>query len=286
MKKFLLRAGLTLGTLGVIASGAAAFSAFEAHIINVTAKIENALAVDTTSIAFGTVFPQEYIANKLVEVKLSDSFLLDQTRLDDVEYVIKQKPKVKDWTCGTIPNEICPRPATLEQIYSQIPELDFTGPAWKYCEENLPVDAPHTVNLGDSYWKYCYFPLANSLSKHETTLDPDANNNPDNDTDVAAFHQAYEWDNAGTSSLVDANIAKGRLVRSTNDTVDSWLIDLKVPCFVNQCDQDADNIANVVDDTIPGFYVPEYARLDTDTEHQVFGTDLWIEVAGYSPAAL
>ena len=53
-KKILMGLG---ATLAVVAS-VAAMSAYEAHIINVTAKIENALSVDTTPIHFGTIFPQ------------------------------------------------------------------------------------------------------------------------------------------------------------------------------------------------------------------------------------
>ena len=90
MKKKIL---LALATVVVIAGGVAALSAWEAHIINVTAKIENALNVSTKEIEFGTVFPQE----KLVEniwIRLSNSFL-EEDRVDDVEYVIKQKTKFK-----------------------------------------------------------------------------------------------------------------------------------------------------------------------------------------------
>jgi len=82
---------LCLGASLAVIVSAAAFSAFEAHVINVTAHIENALNVDTTPIEFGTVFPQEYL-EKTLTINLSDSFLLE-TNADDVEYIIKQKPK-------------------------------------------------------------------------------------------------------------------------------------------------------------------------------------------------
>src|SRR3989338_11339049 len=67
------------------------FAAFEAHVINVTARIENALNVDTKPIQFGTVFPQEQLDRNIV-VGLSQSFI-DEPNADDVTYVIKQKPK-------------------------------------------------------------------------------------------------------------------------------------------------------------------------------------------------
>ena len=77
----------------VVSGGVAALSAYEAHIINVTAHIENALAVHPEALEFGTVFPQEYL-EKQVTVDMSESFLAEK-RVDNIEYVIKQKPKCK-----------------------------------------------------------------------------------------------------------------------------------------------------------------------------------------------
>lgn len=77
----------------VVMAGVAAVSAFEAHVINVTAHIENALSVSTEHVSFGTVFPQEYVTKDFT-VSLSDSFL-SANRVDDVTYTIKQKPKCK-----------------------------------------------------------------------------------------------------------------------------------------------------------------------------------------------
>ena len=88
-KKILLGLGATVAVIASIA----AFSAYEAHVINVTAHIENALAVTPEHIHFGTVFPQEYLERSFT-INLSDSFMLED-RVDDVEYVIKQKPKCK-----------------------------------------------------------------------------------------------------------------------------------------------------------------------------------------------
>src|SRR3989338_6705527 len=82
---------LGLVALVAMAAGVAGLSAFEAHVINVTAKIENALRVKTTEIDFGTVFPQEHLDQQM-EVSLSQSFI-DEDRVDDVEYRIRQKPK-------------------------------------------------------------------------------------------------------------------------------------------------------------------------------------------------
>jgi len=280
MKKIMKKAGLWAGTVGVVIAGAATFSAFEAHIINVTARIENALAVQTGAIDFGTVFPQEFLEAAL-PVTMSESFL-GEDRVDDIEYVIKQKPKVKLFD-GEVadPNE---NPTPGDPYATIFPTTHPEGiVAWRYCEENLPLNAPYSVteaNMGDEYWRYCYLPLANYLSKHETTADGSVT---ENDISVDAFHQSYMW-NASTSqsSLDPAFIARGRLAKSEQDTEDAWTIDLMVPCFINHCAQEADDPNNLPEDQIPGFFVPGPFRLPTSTEHSVFGTDLWIEVSGIS----
>jgi len=84
----------------VVVGGVAVFSAFEAHIINVTAHIENALTVTPKEIKFGTVFPQEYVEEKLT-IALSDSFKAEP-RVDDVKYKIVQKLKPCPLQEGTI----------------------------------------------------------------------------------------------------------------------------------------------------------------------------------------
>ncbi|MFA4880660.1 MAG: DUF642 domain-containing protein [Candidatus Doudnabacteria bacterium] len=66
---------IILGLVAVVAivGGVIAMSAFEAHVVNVTAKIENALNVPITELGFGTVFPEE-VLNKTLAVNLSESF--------------------------------------------------------------------------------------------------------------------------------------------------------------------------------------------------------------------
>ena len=88
MKK---RIFLSIAAIAAIAVGVVGMSAFEAHVINVTAKIENALSVPIDEIAFGTVFPQEQL-NADLNIGLSESFM-DEDRVDDVNYMIRQKPK-------------------------------------------------------------------------------------------------------------------------------------------------------------------------------------------------
>jgi hypothetical protein len=68
MKKVIL----ILAAIVLVASGVAAVSAYEAHVINVKAHVENALSVNTSDVNFGTVFPQEWITVHR-EVELSSS---------------------------------------------------------------------------------------------------------------------------------------------------------------------------------------------------------------------
>jgi len=91
---------LGLGALVALVAGVATISAYEAHVINVTAHIENALSVDAKELLFGTVFPQEYLTRDF-NITLSQSFMAEPTA-DDVNYVIAQKPK------PGYPNSLCP----------------------------------------------------------------------------------------------------------------------------------------------------------------------------------
>jgi hypothetical protein len=86
------KAILILGALLMVVSGVAAVSAYEAHIINIKAHVENALIVPNEQ-GFGTVFPQETV-NATVCLALSDSFRdVTQTRVSDITYVIYWEPK-------------------------------------------------------------------------------------------------------------------------------------------------------------------------------------------------
>ncbi len=68
-------------------------AAFEAHVINVTAQIDNALFVHPELLSFGTVFPQEYFETQFF-ISFSQAFSsATQTEHRGVDYVIKQKPQ-------------------------------------------------------------------------------------------------------------------------------------------------------------------------------------------------
>ena len=80
MKKVLL----LVSALLIVFSGVAAVSAYEGHLVNIKAHVENALAVETYEWDLGTVFPQEVMEDDL-RFGLSESFL-EQDRVSQVEY--------------------------------------------------------------------------------------------------------------------------------------------------------------------------------------------------------
>jgi hypothetical protein len=127
--------------LGLVASmavvgGVVAMSAFEAHVVNVTARIENALSVVPDAIPYGTVFPEEVLLRDLM-VKLSPSFLLEPDA-EGVDYVIKQKPKCANSAVN---------PTKFGRVTETADGLGFV------CEDGqltiLPILCPYLSKLPD-----------------------------------------------------------------------------------------------------------------------------------------
>jgi hypothetical protein len=87
MKKVLL----VLTAVVLVASGVAAVSAYEAHVINVRAHVENALELNIATpykLDFGTVFPEEWLTKEFV-IGHSDSFCdTNQWRVTAVNYSV------------------------------------------------------------------------------------------------------------------------------------------------------------------------------------------------------
>lgn len=255
---------------GAVATGLALLpmlAAFEAHVINVTATIENALTVPTSQITFGTVFPQEQL-NKPLEVRLSNSFM-EENRVDDVDYFIRQKPK-----CGITTNA-----GTVLVEGSTVTGHVFPG--------QNPADPTHTYYQGADYYVDCG--VTPALVTGQTfgmlpMLCPYISKHPDgvpvNDGSLNSFHQPFVVNQTGNGPVIDWNDTDGHLAKSQQDTVDNWTIDLAVPCFGGYCAQDWEDFVRRVsgDQTInPSLYVqPE------DNEHKVFGCDLWIEIGRIS----
>lgn len=247
---------LTLGAALVVIP---MFAAFEAHVINVTARIENALSVTTKDIDFGTVFPQEHLDQPL-EVALSSSFLTED-RVDDVEYIIRQKPK-----CGW----------TLDDGKNLLGLPTATGHVDDQGNVTCP-DPGNPLRPQGAVWG----PLP-SLCEYISKESQD-----ENDSDLASFHKPWAiatGDNPFTEGVeTDVfglvwNDVNGYLAKSVRDTTDDWTIDLTVPCFGGYCAQDwADFVHGINPQADPAQYTQPI-----ENEHKVFGCDLWVEVAGVS----
>ena len=252
---------LGLGALATTLAVLPLFAAFEAHVINVTARIENALAVSTNAIDFGTVFPQEHL-DKPLRVALSGSFL-SEDRVDDVEYFIRQKPK-------------CAVTAQNGTVMLEFPTA--TGHMTVDESGNLIVDCgkdPRSLDENDN-------PLpAGSTWGVLPNLCPyiSKESEDQNDGDTPSFHQPWKVvQNDDGSYSIEYLDTLGYLAKSAQDEVDNWLIDLAVPCFGGYCAQDwADFVHGINPDADPNDY-----DQDIDNEHKVFGCDLWVEVAGVS----
>ncbi|RJQ36452.1 VWA domain-containing protein [Candidatus Parcubacteria bacterium] len=266
------------------------FAAFEAHVVNVTAKIENALTVPVNPLDFGTVFPQEYLV-KNIPIALSQSFQ-DEDRVDDVEYVIRQKPKCAiTWNDGTEFDAATGEDGT--HLYTRTGHVFPGAYDPNDVADPLPLDPGDTfegVTQFDGYYVDCgpaprelqtvpeetwgVLPmLCPYLSKHEDTED---GTEQENDDDVDAFHAPFTVNGESISWLE----AQGRLAKSVQDFEDNWLIDLAVPCFGGFCAQDwatfvgthnANEQENADDWTQP-----------IENQHKIFGCDLWFEVFNIS----
>ena len=236
MKKILLG----IASLGAILVAMPMFAAFEAHVVNVTARIENALFVHPQSIEYGTVFPQEHLLSDFF-LTFSQSFSeTSQTRVGKVDYAIKQKPK--------------PREAFVQQVGVEA--------ARDYCHLNDPTNVG---DINDPYYVNCYPNLCPYLSKTPDGT-PSTGPNANNDVGLPPFHDP------------NANWATGTIVKLpvlNRDSGDTWTIDLAVPCFTGQCAQDWPDFVHGLN---PNAGDPYQYTLPQGLEHEVFGCDLWVEV--------
>jgi hypothetical protein len=242
-KKFLFRGGMFLGTLGLVVAGAAAFSAFEAHVVNVTATINNATDISTQAITFGNVFPQEILHNP-VTLSLSTSFLSQSnTGASSVDYVLKQKPKC-----------MATDPANPVQ-FAQV--LDVTNPDTKAVTFTCPTG-------------YNAMPL---LCPYLSKTSPTAG-----DTSVLSFHgptALTDW----TDAVSVANQATGHLsIGGTQST--TWDIDLHTPCFKTECAQDWASFVTTANPAVTDPAVIAGYESDPANKGVAMGCDLWYEVSG------
>jgi hypothetical protein len=133
----------------VLVSGVAAVSAFEAHAINVKAKVENALSVSDLEVDYGTVFPEEFIIEKRT-VGLSDSFLSvkhGSGRVNAVDIEFWAECKLMDDNGTPDPADDTYYPWLGEAIWLATGAEDISGP-WNCTTQQFdPPDG--IVNLAD-----------------------------------------------------------------------------------------------------------------------------------------
>lgn len=68
----------------LIVSGIAAVGAFEGHLVDIKAHVENAIGVETYELDYGVTFPQEHL-EKALHFGLSESFM-ESTRISSLSY--------------------------------------------------------------------------------------------------------------------------------------------------------------------------------------------------------
>lgn len=245
-------------------------AAWEAHVINVTAQIENALSVTTEHIDFGTVFPQEHLERPL-DISLSQSFL-DAPRVDDVEYFIRQKPK-----CGV----------TTKDGRTLIEGSTATGHVKLGDNPATPEVETHWIDCGEAPVQFDpathMYGVLPSLCEYISKEGEDAN-----DETLPSFHIPWTIASSTTGTTTIKWLdTHGRLAKSDHDITDHWTIDLAVPCFGqpgrlfgrgNHCAQDWEKFVHDINpDANPAQFIQP-----NENEHKIFGCDLWVEVEGVS----
>lgn len=180
-------------------------------------------------------------SNRAIFEPTADAFDLDAVRATsrevlcgDVDYMIRQKPKCVDEA-------------------GNHPQVGEDGEGNFICPQGstmMPLLCPY-------------------LSKHEITSDPLENEN--DGPGINAFHGLPgPW----TLATAVATQVEGQLSEFIDDISDNWNIDLKVPCFANECAQDWPNF---VADANPEAN-PEDYKANPQDKGKVFGCDLWVEV--------
>lgn len=279
MKKILLAGGAIAAVLVAMPM----FAAWEAHVVNVTAQIENALSVPVDSIDFGTIFPQEHL-DKSLNIGLSTSFSAED-QADQVTYVIRQKPK-----CGfTLNNgtELIPGTTVTGHVFPlPVPDNLSGHTIVPFTDKGYYVDCGVTpVNRNDGSTFGLLPMLCPYISKHPDNK-PEVTEGIGNDGSLNSFHLPFAYvaqgginpftnEEATTSGIV-WNDTKGKLDKTTSDLTDAWTIDVAAPCFKGQCAQDWANFVHSFNaNANPDDYVQ-----DNTNEHKVFGCDLWVETTG------
>jgi hypothetical protein len=139
---------LIASALLMVVSGVAAVSAFEAHSVNVTAHVENALDTPSSLIIGGVAaFPEEWLTGNIL-IEASDSFKA-QERVTKIDYKVCATPKTDNVPeCPT-----CTPPIPAGHPYVWAGGFTFLssdgGTSWTWvgptADENPPAGTPPIV---------------------------------------------------------------------------------------------------------------------------------------------
>ena len=165
-----------------------------------------------------------------------------------VDYVIRQKPK-----CGL------PVPQTFPVEYSEFGQVTEDVDGNFVCVDDGFVQLPL---------------LCPYLSKHEVE-NPEETPSDNDGPGINAFHGLpLPWTLA-TAESTDS-LVYGVLDALLPDEDDTWVVDLRVPCFAGSCAQDWADFVRTESGN-PDIDTELYTA-DPALEHEIFGCDLWVEV--------
>lgn len=145
------KAVLIVSALMLVVSGVAAVSAYEAHVVNIKAHVENALIVSRDQdVDFGIVFPQEFLERELY-IGLSNSFMsVNNTRVSDLVYALLWCPKLISEHPGAIDPDC---DGYFEPIYPFL-TIDDDGGASDGMLPETPPTGWSTVNQSANCTKW------------------------------------------------------------------------------------------------------------------------------------
>ena len=199
---------LALTLIGALVSGVGMVSAFEALLVNVEAKVENAVAIDGGgTLLFGTVFPEEFIKKSFL-VTFSGSFSqVDQTRVEHLDYEVWVEDKGAPYLCmadfmyigienlnfanvPTPPLVFRPVPAGGDLVpvgTCTLPKLVTSGTLHKEDSDGDPNNGVQWVNHDDRIYIYIdvpgyedfHNPLTDAIGCTDTSGDGVPDNPPD-----------------------------------------------------------------------------------------------------------
>lgn len=175
------KAILIVAALILVVSGVAAVSAYEAHTVNVKAKVENAIGVSVEHVDFGIVFPEEWLSRHF-DVVFSTSWYEQAAAIarDTVDFQIWAK-------CKPLPDEAGYYPWLGTALYIELPGTTpvygYVGPRQSDCPSFQKVMDWTTGN-----------PLVGTLETGDSTVENPAAKRVNLWLDAPVFEEYYYFE--------------------------------------------------------------------------------------------